>query len=163
MPSIEKYALIENERRFLLPPMDEELTTMNLPKRVILDNYILDTNLRLREVDNEGKKVYKLTKKTSLSPGREKITTIYLSQEEYQLLNKLRAMVVSKIRFIATYNEVIIGIDCYGNEEDELFVAEVEFETEGQMKAFVMPIPYRTEITGKDEFSGLALASRFGW
>ena len=163
MPSVEKYARIENERRFLLPPLDEELLKMNLPKRVILDNYILDTSLRLREVDSEGQKVYKLTKKTSLSPGREQITTIYLSQEEYQLLNKLRAIIVSKIRLIATYNEIMIGIDCYGNEEDELLVAEIEFETEEQMNVFVMPIPYQMEVTGKDEFSGFALANRFGW
>src|SRR6185312_11784452 len=125
MPSINKYAHIENERRFLLPPMNEELMTMDLPKRVILDNYILETNLRLREVDNETQKIYKLTKKNSLSPGREEITTIYLSHEEYQLLNKLRAVVVCKMRFIMTYNDLIIGIDCYGSEEDELWVAEV--------------------------------------
>lgn len=146
-----------------MPLMDNEQMIIDLPRRVILDNYILDTNLRLREVDSEDKKVYKLTKKTFLSPGKERITTIYLSQEEYQLLNKLRAMIVSKIRFITTYNEIIIGIDCYGNEEDELWVAEVEFETEEQMDAFVMPIPYQTEVTGKDEFSGFALATRFGW
>jgi CYTH domain-containing protein len=162
MPLIDKYARIENERRFLLPPMDEELTVMDLPKRVILDNYIMDTNLRLREVDNEAKKTYKLTKKTSLSPGREEITTIYLSPEEYQLLNKLRAVVVSKVRFLAAYDDITIGIDCYGTEEDELWVADVEFETEEQMKAFAMPVPYQMEITGKDEFSGLALANRFG-
>lgn len=63
-----KYARIENERRFLLRPGDEELLTWDLPRRIINNNYIIDTNLRLREVDNEGEKVYKLTKKTTLSP-----------------------------------------------------------------------------------------------
>jgi CYTH domain-containing protein len=162
MPSIDKYARIEIERRFLLPPMDEELTTMNLPKRIIRDNYIIETNLRLREVDNEAKKTYKLTKKAFLSPGREEITTIYLSAEEYQLLSQLGAIVVSKVRFLATYDDITIGIDRYGTEVDELWVADVEFETEEQMKGFVMPIPFQTEITGKGEFSGLALANRFG-
>ena len=161
MAQAEKYALIENERRFLLLPVDEEMT-LDLPRRAILDNYIPGTNLRLREMDNAGEKVYKLTKKTTLSPGREKITTIYLSQEEYQLLTQLQAIVVSKIRFIMTHYELIIGIDRYGNKGNELWVAEVEFETEEQMNAFVMPIPYQTEVTGKNEFSGLALANRFG-
>lgn len=163
MPSINKYARIENERRFLLSLTNEELIAMNLPKRVILDNYIIGTNLRLREVDNEGQKVYKLTKKTPLSSGREEITTIYLSQEEYQLLSKMHAMVIYKVRFIMTYNQLIIGIDCYSSGEDELWVGEVEFETVEQMDAFVMPIPYQMEITGKDDSSGLALANRFGF
>lgn len=163
MASVGKYARIENERRFLLPPMDGELMDMNLPRRFILDNYITGTNLRLREVDDEGKKLYKLTKKTSLSPGREVITTIYLSQDEYQLLGKLPAVLVSKVRFLMAYNELTIGIDSYANEDDELLLAEVEFETEEQMNAFEMPIPYQTEVTGKDEFSGFALANRFGW
>jgi CYTH domain-containing protein len=162
MTSIGKYAQIENERKFLLPPMDEELMAMNLPRRIILDNYILGTNLRLREVDHGDRKVYKLTKKTSLSPGREEITTIYLSQDEYQLLSKLPAVIVSKIRFVMTYNELIIGIDSYANEDDELLLAEVEFETEEQMNAFEMPMPYQTEVTGKKEFSGFTLAGRFG-
>jgi len=163
MASTGKYARIENERRFLLPPMDEELMAMNLPRRVILDNYILGTNLRLREVDHEGEKIYKLTKKTSISSGREEITTIYLSQDEYQLLSKLQAVLVSKVRFIMAYNELTIGIDSYANEDDELLLAEVEFETEEKMKAFEMLIPYQKEVTGEDEFSGFALANRFGW
>jgi CYTH domain-containing protein len=158
-----KYARIENERRFLLRPGDEEFMTMDLPRQVILDNYIIDTNLRLREVDNQGEKVYKLTKKTTLSPGREEITTIYLSPEEYEVFSKLRAVVMSKIRFIVTSGDIIIGIDTYGNEEDELGIAEVEFETEEQMKTFVLPMPYEMEVTGNEEFSGFALANRFGW
>lgn len=161
MSLIAKYAQLETERRFLLPHMDQRMM-IDLPRRIILDNYIIDTNLRLREVGDEAKKVYKLTKKSFLSPGREEITTIYLSHQEYQLLNKLHAVVVSKVRFLATHNEIIIGIDCYETEEDELWIADVEFETEEQMKTFAMPIPYQMEITGKHEFSGLALANRFG-
>lgn len=79
------------------------------------------------------------------------------------MLSKLRAVVVSKVRFIATHGDIIIGIDTYGNEEDELGIAEVEFETEEQMKTFALPMPYEMEVTGKDEFSGYALANRFGW
>jgi len=123
MASIGKYAQIEIERRFLLPPMDEELMVMSLPRRGILDNYITGTNLRLRKVDHEDKKTYKLTKKTPISPGREEITTIYLSEDEYQLLSKMPAVVVSKIRFVMTYNELTIGIDSYANEDDELLLA----------------------------------------
>ena len=108
MTTVGKYARIENERRFLLPPVEDEL--ISLPRRVILDHYIAGTRLRLRQIENEDDKVYKLTKKTRLSPGKEEITTIYLSPEEYQLLNKLRAIAVSKIRFIATYNDMTIGI-----------------------------------------------------
>ena len=155
-----KYARIENERRFLLQPMVDE--AFPLPGRIILDNYIVDTGLRLRQVENEEGTVYKLTKKSVLSPGREGITTIYLSAEEYKLLAKLRAIVVSKIRFIAIHNDKIIGIDFYGNEKEDLSIAEVEFETEEQMKNFVMPISYQMEVTGNAEFTGFALAHRFG-
>jgi CYTH domain-containing protein len=156
-----KYARIENERRFLLSAIEEEI--MTLPRRVILDHYIIGTNLRLRQVENGDGKVYKLTKKTKLSPGREEITTIYLSPEEYQLLSELRAIVVSKIRFIMAYNELTIGIDSYATEEDELLITEVEFETEEHMRTFVMPLSYDTEVTGNEDFTGFALANRFGW
>jgi CYTH domain-containing protein len=161
MPPTGKYAQIENERRFLLSAIEEEITTP--PRRIILDHYIIGTNLRLRQVENGDGKVYKLTKKTKLSLGREEITTIYLSPDEYQLLSELPAIVVSKIRFIMAYNELTIGIDSYATEEDELLVAEVEFETDEQMKTFVMPLSYGTEVTGNDEFTGFALANRFGW
>jgi len=163
MAPIGKYARIENERKFLLSPGDDVLMEMDLAKRAILDNYIVGTHLRLREVDKDGEKIYKLTKKTPLSPGREEITTIYLSPEEYQLLSKLRAVVVSKLRFVMPYNELTIGIDSYATERDELLLAEVEFETEEQMRVFEMPIPYQTEVTGMEEFSGFTLAKRFGW
>lgn len=155
-----KYARIENERRFLLPSMEEEIYT--LPKRVILDHYIVGTNLRLRLVDNEDSKIYKLTKKFQLSPGREQITTIYLSQEEYELLSKLQAIVVRKPRFIMQYKDLIIGIDVYENEKDKLWLAEIEFETTEDMNNFKMPIPYQIEVTDKEEFSGFVLATRFG-
>jgi CYTH domain-containing protein len=155
-----KYARIENERRFLLPESTEEIIT--LPKFVILDHYITDTHLRLRQIEKEGDLVYKLTKKSKLSPGSDEITTIYLSPEEYQTLSKLRAIVVSKIRYIATYNGISIGIDIYGTEMDELWLGEVEFETVEQMEDFKMPLLYQREVTGNDDFSGLALANRFG-
>jgi CYTH domain-containing protein len=156
-----KHARIENERRFLLSAIGEDI--LMRPRRVILDHYISGTNLRLRQMENGDNKVYKLTKKTKLSPGREEITTIYLSLEEYELLSKLRATVVSKIRFIMPFKDIIIGIDSYATEEDELLIAEVEFETEEHMKTFVMPLPYDMEVTWNEEFNGFTLANRFGW
>ena len=163
MAPIGKYARIENERKFLLSPGDDVLMEIDLAKRAIVDNYIAGTNIRLREVEQDGEKVYKLTKKTPFSPGREEITTIYLSEDEYELLSKLRAVVVSKLRFIMPYNKLVIGIDSYATETDELLLAEVEFETEEQMLAFEMPIPYQQEVTGNEGFSGFTLAKRFGW
>jgi len=161
MTSSGKYARIELERRFLLSAMEEEVRT--LPKRAILDNYITGTNLRLRQVENNGDQVYKLTKKSKLSRGSEQITTIYLSSDEYKLLSKLPAVVVSKLRFITDYENVTIGIDVYGSETEELWLAEIEFETTETMNSFIMPLSHQGEVTGVDEFSGFALANRFGF
>jgi CYTH domain-containing protein len=160
MNSPGKYARMELERRFLLSPSEAIVST--LPKTAILDNYITGTNLRLRQMENAGTKVYKLGKKTNISPGKEQITTIYLSEAEYALLTQLRAIVVSKIRFVGVFNRVTIGIDVYGSETEELWVAEVEFETEEDMDNFIMPLPHQIEITGMNEFSGFALSTRFG-
>ncbi|MBS1530857.1 MAG: hypothetical protein JSU01_11150 [Bacteroidetes bacterium] len=161
MISSEKYARMEYERRFLLSQMEDEVRT--LQRRVILDNYIVGTNLRLRQVENdEGDTIYKLTKKSRILPGSAQITTIYLSLEEYQLLSKLRAVVVNKVRFLMPHDDLTIAVDIYGTETDELWMAEVEFETNERMNNFSMPLPYQIEITGDDEFTGFALANRFG-
>ena len=157
----DKYSRIERERRFLLSPMGKEVSA--LPRRVIVDHYIVGTDLRLRQVENEDNKVFKLTKKSKLSPGHEQITTIYLSSEEYKLLSKLPAIVVSKSRHITNYEDVTIGIDIYGSGTEELWLAEVEFENTASMDSFIMPLPYQSEVTGVDEFSGFALANRFGF
>jgi CYTH domain-containing protein len=162
MTNTGKYSRIENERRFLLKSIDQELTAMGLPKKIILDHYLTGTHLRLREVDTVGEKVFKLTKKTHLLPGKEEITTIYLSSEEYDLLSKLPATIVSKVRLVLTHNEFTIGIDIYTGEKGELLIAETEFETDEQMKSFVLPIPYDKEVTGDANFSGHALAIHFG-
>lgn len=158
-----KYAQIERERRFLLGSRPNEIQAMGLPVKGIRDHYIDGTNLRLREMSNENDKTLKLTKKTGLSFGKEEITTIYLSTEEYKLLSKLPAVVASKTRWLLPSNNLTIGIDYYKSDTDELWLAEVEFETDEQMNDFIMPIPYEKEITGDDQFSGFTLAMRFGW
>jgi len=155
-----KYALIERERKFLLYPLEEE--TRKLPWRIIADRYIMGTNLRLRKIEAGDNIVYKLTKKTRLSAGNEAITTIYLSLNEHELLCKMPSVAVSKTRYISRYGDLNIAIDVYASKEDKLWIAEVEFDSEEDMSNFVMPLPYETEVTGNDEFTGFALANRFG-
>jgi CYTH domain-containing protein len=137
--------------------------TIELPKRVIVDQYIIGTNLRLRQLESDGNIIYKLTKKSKLSADKAAITTIYLSLNEYELLSKMRSVVVSKIRFISPYDNLNIAIDVYAGEEDELWIADIEFNTDEEMNDFLMPFVFQTEVTGIDEFSGLNLANRFGF
>ncbi|CAN5231265.1 hypothetical protein BH09BAC6_BH09BAC6_22870 [soil metagenome] len=159
MPS--KYALIERERRFLLR-VDVELIK-ELPFKTIADHYLQNSSLRLRRVTGQSGSIYKLTQKGPANTlGKSEITTIYLNETEYEVFNKHESVWVEKTRYIKEFNDLIIGIDRYLNNADELWVAEVEFDNDGQMQQFEMPLHYIREVTADPDFNGFQLAKGFG-
>jgi CYTH domain-containing protein len=157
-----KYALIERERNFLLAP-DQDLIK-SLPFKTIIDNYIERTHIRFRKVTGNEGSIYKLTKKSpGGSPDKSVITTIYLTEHEYDTLNKFESILVQKTRFKKVVTGINIGIDKYVNGNDELWLAEIgEFETDEQMHNYKMPIKYIKEVTDDPDFNGYNLAKRFG-
>src|SRR5258708_3698142 len=94
-----KYAMIEIERRWLVdlsrcPPFDQHAGAR------ITDRYISRSSLRLRQIEHpSGEISYKLCKKYErIGPVAQPIVNIYLSADEFELLNQLPGRVVVKRR-----------------------------------------------------------------
>jgi len=99
-PGEGRYAQLEREQRWLL----EELPPGITDERVIVDHYWTGTSLRLRMIQNRSEVVYKLCQKVRLdedNPELVKITNIYLSESEFQVLSVTRASIISKSRWTA--------------------------------------------------------------
>jgi len=147
-----KYARCEYERRFLLSGLPAGATTAIAE---ITDRYLPGTRLRLRRVDYlepAGRApVLKLTQKVSGrdgSPGL--ITNTYLSEAEYELLATLPATVLTKTR----HSIPPFGVDVFTGELEGLFMAEIEFETEEEFRAFTPPDFAVRDVTTDIRFTG---------
>lgn len=155
-----KYQLIERERKFLLA--SEQVNTTGLRQKQITDYYLNGAMLRFRVVTDEERQHYKLTQKSPADAmGKAAITTIYLNKQEFELLNIFDAVTVSKTRYLLHSGQLVIGLDHYLTETDELWLAEVEFSSTEEMLGFELPLPHISEVTGKVEYDGYALARRF--
>jgi CYTH domain-containing protein len=155
-----KYQLIERERKFLLSP--KQVDTTGWPQKRLTDYYLNGATLRFRVVADENGQQYKLTQKLPANAaGEAAITTIYLSKQEFELLNIFDAVTVSKTRYLQQYDQLVIGLDHYLTPTDELWLAEVEFASTEEMLDFELPLPHIGEVTGQPEYDGYALARRF--
>ncbi|AEW97590.1 MULTISPECIES: CYTH domain-containing protein [Streptomycetaceae] len=161
-----KYARVERERRFLLagPPAPSSVTVT----RVITDRYLTGTRLRLRQaVLADGTRELKLTQKVPIPrPGAVQglITNTYLSQAEYDLMATLPAAVLRKTRLSVPP----LGVDVFDGHLRGLVLAEAEFATDEEARAFVPPPQCVAEVTDDARFTGgrLVGASRddvLGW
>src|SRR5258708_1021876 len=93
--------------------------------------------------------------------GETQITTIYLNEHEYFVLNNFDAIEVKKTRYTLPYESFVIGFDYYSSPQEDLWIAEVEFLSYEEMNDFVMPIPVLEEVTSNGLFNGFELAKRF--
>lgn len=155
-----KYARVERERKFLL---SERPDLIKWNKKFIQDKYITNTNLRLRKVTEENEVVYKLGKKENLDSSvqiNQKITTIYLTESEYLVFNKLEGYLLSKTRYYKSINEEVIAIDEIKLISEIIYLAEVEFNTEEEMLRYQLPFLYIKEITEDIKYTGVELAKR---
>ena len=154
--NVPKYALVEIERRWLVP---NELALPLLhdhPVR-ITDTYLTDTRLRLRRVEQaDGRTRFKFCRKYGNREGpSEAITNLYLDETEYLLLASLAGARVTKQRHHLDAG----AIDVYG--EDSLHIFEIEFEALDVAMRYTPPPFVGREITGDDNFTGSSLARQF--
>jgi CYTH domain-containing protein len=154
-----KYARIERERRFLvdaLPPIEP-----TADKR-ITDLYLDGTRLRLRlSVAVDGAVLRKLTQKVPAASGSPPgvqgwITNTYLSEAEYDLFAALPGRWLRKRRL--SLGEM--GVDVFEDGLAGLILAEAEFTTDDDLRAFVAPTWCGAEVTSDPAFRGAALALR---
>jgi CYTH domain-containing protein len=156
----EKYARVERERRFLLAQFPSNVTVVR--NRLISDNYIEGTTLRLREQHyDDGLTTFKLTQKLPLrGEGSQQgfITSMYLTHDEFQVLAHLPARKLTKTRFSVPP----FGIDVFDGLLQGLILAEVEFDSAAAAEAFSIPSFVAGEVSADDRFTGgqLVRASR---
>lgn len=159
MPDRPKYSIAEVERRWLTD-LDTVRGLLTGRPMNIVDRYLSGSRLRLRRVeDGNGDRVYKLCKKYGDHPaGMESITNLYLSREEFLMLQALPGWEVTKERF-----RVLGGsVDVYRGDGEGLSLFEREFAGIDAADDYAPPPFARREITADPTFSGAALAKRFG-
>jgi CYTH domain-containing protein len=156
-----KYARVERERRFLLagPPPASAVTE----SRRITDRYLPGTRLRLRRVEiaDSGELQFKFTQKVPAGePGfvQGLITNTYLSATEYDLLATLSADVLAKTRLSVPP----LSVDIFDPPLHGLVMADIEFATDQEARAFAAPAIAIAEVTDDLRFTGgsLVRASR---
>jgi CYTH domain-containing protein len=147
-----KYARVEWERRFLLDHFPREAVATAV--RRISDRYIEGSTLRLRQQsDTEGRMVFKLTQKLpdkTVTARQGLITTMYLTKEEYGVLAKLPAKVLTKTR----HSVPPFGIDVFDGALNGLVLAEAEFSSATEAAALDLPSFVLREVTEDHRFTG---------
>lgn len=155
---IEKYAHMERERRFLLRSYPPELEPAHYHTQ-IFDNYITGTRLRLRKVREPYKRewTFKLTQKFAPNPedlSRTWITNIYLTREEYEMFAHLEGNEIRKNRYPYEREGRKFSVDVFLGALHGLVLAETEFESDDELKAFQMPSFAVMEVTNDPMFTG---------
>ncbi len=155
-----KYARIERERRYLVARLPADAGIVRI--RRIVDRYIDGTTLRLRQQSEEGRpSVFKFTQKIPSRLGGAQqgfITTMYVSEGEYEVLANLPAQTLSKTR----YSVPPFGIDVFEDALEGLVLAEAEFDSAAAAGALAIPSFLSREVSDDDRFTGgqLVRASR---
>ena len=110
--------------------------------------------MRLRQQsDDENEPVFKLTQKlpTDATGSRQGlITTMYLTEDEFQLLANLPAKILRKTR----YSVPPFGIDVFEDALTGLVLAEAEFNSAEDASALSLPSFIVREVTEDLRFTG---------
>lgn len=160
-----KYAQAEVERRFLITNRPEILD--NLPSKIIIDKYLHNTSLRIRKAIDGEYVQHKFTKKLPhISNGImiQWVSTIYISQEEYEILMQLPGKLIRKKRYYyAPPSGEVLGIDEIEltKGKQKIWIAEVEFQSLKELP-YSLPLLHDREITGEERYLGNELANQYG-
>lgn len=153
-----RYARVERERRYLLQDLPEGLTPAD-PHVQITDNYITGTRLRIRKVRDPqtNKWVVKFTQKFAPNPSdysRTIITNIYLNALEAESLSMFDANEIRKNRYKFQYEGREFAVDMFLGDLFGLVLAEVSFETDGELDNFARPAFAIADVTNHELFTG---------
>jgi len=149
-----KYALLENERRFLVSAAPD---LAGLAFRRIEDRYVIGTRLRLRSMTDSvsGARELKFCKKyPGDDPVSGPITNLYLTEDEHAALSALPARMISKRRYKVPHGGRDFGADVFEGELAGLVLCEAEAGSREAIVALQFP-PWATrEVTGDPFFTG---------
>jgi CYTH domain-containing protein len=151
----QKYSHPEIERRWLvredkLPPLSTAL------RREIEDRYIHGGRLRLRAVRAEGvDPIFKLGKKyVRIDAEPEDVVSIYLSEQEYELLQMLPGAIVRKARYSIEGG----SLDVYETPPSSPIIFSIEFKSQADATKYSPPSFVGEEVTFDARYTGHAFA-----
>jgi len=157
-----KYSLIEIERKWIVNK-DKLPDISKLKKIEVTDKYFPNTRTRLRRMlDTETKEVkFKLTKKYGkITPQSEPLTTLYLSEYEYELFNEQKGYNLIKNTYQFPFSGNIFLIEFFIKPEVDFILMEVEVLSEKLINKLKVPDFVIKEVTNEKEYEGYAIASR---
>ena len=156
-----KYTRVERERRYLLRELPPGLEP-TAPHAQITDNYVTGTRLRLRKhrwvPTNEW--TLKLTQKHCPAPpdfSRTLITSIYLTEYEYEVLSVFEGNELRKNRYPYEHEGRLYSVDVFLGHLRGLVLAETDFEDDGGMDAFPPPPFALLDVSREEVFTGARL------
>ena len=156
-----KYTRVERERRYLLRGLPDGLEA-NAPHAQITDNYVTGTRLRLRKhrwvPTNEW--TLKLTQKHTPAPpdfSRTLITSIYLTEYEYEVLSVFEGNELRKNRYPFEHGGRLYSVDLFLGNLRGLVLAETDFDDDAEIDAFPLPSFAHLDVTRDELFTGARL------
>ena len=153
-----KYAWVERERRWLCHTLP---LARVLRSERITDLYVTDTQLRLREAVPlaGGATMRRLGRKADVEPSVRLLTSIYLSDREFELLSSLPGKVLTKTRhYVGKIDGVEVSVDEFSGDLVGLIMAEAEFDDMQTMSSYSMPDFASVEVTDDIRYTGGELA-----
>ena len=133
---------MEIERKFLINELPKDLELY--PCHSLEQGY-LSTNPVVRIRKNDDK--YELTYKGDGCMVREEYN-LPLTEEAYlHLREKIDGRLITKKRYLIPYKSYTIELDIFANDLKPLVLAEVEFASEEEAKAFVGPDWFAEDVT----------------
>lgn len=155
-----KYSHIEKERRYLLRNSSLHITPVRT--LAIHDQYLPGSTIRLRRTEEVGKPaVYKLGQKIRVSensPSKIAHTSIYITEEEFELFASLSTKKIEKTRLLFPLGQSTLAVDVFIGAHLGLVLAEVDTGVSVSVPE-PLPIEVVREVTEDERFTGGVLAS----
>jgi CYTH domain-containing protein len=161
-----KYAKLEQERRFLLRSIPEDMLGDKNFIRII-DRYIPSTRLRLRRMESPlgDALIFKLGQKYRPSDFEDHqaiMTNLYLNEVEYKVLEALGGPQLAKRRYPYLLGKYKYAIDVFEDTLAGLILAEIEGGSAVDLTSIPVPRFALQEVTSDPAFSGANLAGLTG-
>jgi CYTH domain-containing protein len=149
---------MEIERKFLVAEKDLPDDLASYPSHQLEQAYLCTSPVvRVRKEDD----TYYLTYKSKGLLSREEYN-LPLNEEAYQhLLEKADGIVLSKKRYrIPEKDGLTIELDVFDSPYEGLYLAEVEFSSEEQAKAYQPPVWFGEDVTLSGKYQNSRLSQR---
>lgn len=155
------YTAVERERRWLCRELPHDLVVRT---ETITDLYVTGARLRLREARplNGDPPRLRLTRKGDVDARTHLVTSIYLPEEEFQLLARvLPGDRLHKRRHrLKPIPGIVMSVDEFQGALAGLTMVEAEFETPDLMASFPTPDFALREVTDDPRYAGASLARK---